>query len=111
MKKLTTTVAVVSLVGTVFAFAGPAEAKADKVDICHLNGASDPIPTENPVSDPRIFHAGQIISVSAKSVSGHERHGDSANFRSDEAGLANIGISADNNGLTLWKQADCFITR
>jgi hypothetical protein len=82
-----------------------------KVDICHVNGVSDPIPTFNPATDPRLFYLGQVISVAEAAVPAHEAHGDSTVYRTDEGGLASVRQSAADNGLAAWTQADCFITR
>jgi hypothetical protein len=94
-----------------------AEAPA-MVDICHLNGVSDVIPTFNPGTDLRLFYPGMVITVAQAAVPAHLAHGDSATlgsgdgeYRTDAAGLANIRQSAENNGLRVWKHADCFVTR
>jgi len=116
MRKILITAAAISLLTLTFAETG--QARAPKVDICHVNRASDPIPTFNPTTDHRLFYPGKVISVAQTSVAAHVAHGDSAirgenvgQYRTDTAGLASIRLSAKNNGLRFWENANCFVTR
>lgn len=109
-RQLFAAVAIVALTVALLPLSGMAGAPA-KVDVCHLNGVSDAIPTFEPATDPRLFYPGQVITVAAAAVPGHTAHGDSVDYRIDPGGLAAIRESAENNGLTVWEHADCFITR
>jgi hypothetical protein len=117
MRRLIILAMAVGLLMTVAVGTATAE-PAEKAEICHVNGVSDAIPTFNPTTDLRMFYPGMLIDVTAAAVPAHVGHGDSATmgkgdgqYRTDAGGLASIRLSADNNGLTVWEHADCFITR
>ena len=112
--------------GLVAALAVPVLAVTDgpeKVEICHVTSASDPIPPFFPNTDDRIFYLGKLLVVSSEAVPAHLEHGDSATlyaydgskgydtYRTDQAGLDNLALSASNNNLKYWTQADCFVTK
>jgi hypothetical protein len=94
------------------------EPPPDLVTVCHVTpGGSDVIPTFNPTTDLRMFYPGKLIEVAEPAVPAFEAQGGSAmpgngdgQYRTDEAGLANIRLSAANNGLYVWDKADCFVT-
>ena len=72
MKRLLILLAVASLVMAVTVTPSASAAKADKVDICHVNSSADVIP-----AGPNFIAFGRVISVSEKAVPGHMAHGDS----------------------------------
>jgi hypothetical protein len=95
-----------------------AESRTDKIELCHVTAASDPIPTFHPTTDLRMFYPGKVIRISVEALTAHEDHGDSATlgagdgqYRTDQAGLDNLRISAENNDLRFWDEANCFVTR
>lgn len=65
MKTLLTTLAVLSMAGTLFATRG--EAEAGKVDLCHL---------EKKVDASLLFNDGHVINVNVKSCKAHCKHHD-----------------------------------
>jgi len=94
-----------------------AAAPVEKVTVCHVPGGFPAIPTFNPATDLRLFYAGHLISVAPAAVPAHLAQGGSATpgngdgeYRTDAGGLANIALSAANNGLHFYPNADCFVT-
>lgn len=82
--------------------------KPAKVEICHLNSASDTI---NGLGSPdRKWAFGKILSVSEPAVPSHEGHGDATDFRVEEGdqGWINLHLAAERDGLRIWKHAECF---